>query len=1248
VNDRGDAKAGHDEAIRRIAALKALMAERIVVIDGAMGTMIQAHRLDEAGFRGDRFAAHSVDLKGNNDLLSITRPEIIGEIHRAYLEAGADIVETNTFNANAISMSDYRMESHVAEINRSAAQVARRTADAFAASAGRPAFVAGAMGPTNRTLSLATDVNRPGWREKTYEDFVTAYSEQARALIDGGVDLLLVETVFDTLVAKAALFAIDALFESGVRRVPVMLSGTITDRSGRTLSGQLIEAFWNSVSHADLLSVGLNCALGAREMAPYLEELANLAPVAISAYPNAGLPNAFGGFDETPDKMAADLAGFAERGWLNVAGGCCGTTPEHIRRIAEAVRRFSPRVIPGPPAFTRLSGLEPLTIRPDSNFIVIGERTNVTGSPKFARLVLEGKLEEALSVARQQVEGGANILDVNMDEAMLDSERAMRDFLNLVAAEPEISRIPIMVDSSKWSVIEAGLQCLQGKGVVNSISLKEGEEEFRRQARLVRRYGAAVVVMAFDEEGQATTTERRVAICRRAHAILIELGFPPEDVIFDPNILTLATGIEEHDLYAVSFLEATRRIKAELPGCKVSGGVSNISFSFRGNRAVREAMHSAFLYHAIRAGMDMGIVNAGQLEVYEEIPPDLLERVEDVLLHRRPDATERLLAYAEATAGGERPAEAPAEARAASVEERLKHALVKGIVDHIDEDVEEARVKLGRPLAVIEGPLMDGMNVVGDLFGSGKMFLPQVVKSARVMKKAVAYLLPWLEAEKSAGARTTAGKVLLATVKGDVHDIGKNIVGVVLACNNYEVIDLGVMVPADRILRTAREEGVDVIGLSGLITPSLDEMAHVAASLEREGFRIPLLIGGATTSPLHTAIRIAPAYSAPVVHVTDASRAVGAVAGLLGRDGGAQDYAARHRERQEEIRAAHESRAEAALLPIEEARRRATRIDWSPASVAVPAFLGARTVAAIPLDALVPLIDWTPFFHAWGMRGRFPQILDDAVAGTRARELRDDALALLEALRSREPIAVRAAYGFFPASARGDDIAIFDPAWPGRMIGVCHTLRQQVERPEGGPQQALADFIAPEGSGLADFIGAFAVTAGEAIDEIAARYSRDNDDYNAIMTKALGDRLAEAGAEWLHREARRAWGCASGESGDPADLLRERYRGIRPAPGYPACPDHTEKQTIFDLLGAQERTGIRLTESFAMTPPSSISGWYFAHPQARYFAVGKLGRDQVADYAARKGVPVPEVEKWLAPTLGYAPRPGVPEAALRS
>ncbi|HET9795229.1 MAG TPA: methionine synthase [Thermoanaerobaculia bacterium] len=1219
-------------------AFRALLEERIVVIDGAMGTMIQAHRLEEAGYRGERFRGHPVDLQGNNDLLSITRPEIIEEIHLAYLEAGADVIETNTFNANAISMSDYRMEAHVAEINRAAAEIARKAARAFAsAHPGRPAFVAGAMGPTNRTLSLATDVQRPGYRERSWSDFVGAYAEQAEALLDGGVDLLLVETIFDTLVAKAALFAIETIFERRGVRVPVMISGTITDRSGRTLSGQLIEAFWNSVSHANPVSVGLNCALGAREMEPYLEELAAIAPVFVSAYPNAGLPNAFGGFDETPEKMAADLSRFAERGWINVAGGCCGTTPEHIRAISEAVRRFRPRVPPSPPRYTRLSGLEPLTIRPDSNFIVVGERTNVTGSPKFARLVLEGDLEGALSVARQQVEGGANVLDVNMDEGMLDSERAMRDFLNLVAAEPDIARLPIMVDSSKWRVLEAGLQCLQGKGVVNSISLKEGEEEFRRQARLVRRYGAAVVVMAFDEEGQATTTERRVSICRRAWGILAGLGFAAEDVIFDPNVLTVATGIEEHNRYAVSFFEAVRRIKEELPGCKVSGGVSNVSFSFRGNRAVREAMHSAFLYHAIRAGMDMGIVNAGQLAVYEEIDPELRERVEDVLLDRRPDATERLLAFAQSVRGTEREAAAAEDWRVQPVEARLAHALVRGIVDHVEEDVEEARRKLGRPLDVIEGPLMAGMNVVGDLFGSGKMFLPQVVKSARVMKRAVAVLLPYLEAEKTAGERSHAGTVLLATVKGDVHDIGKNIVGVVLSCNNYEVIDLGVMVPADRILRAARERKADVIGLSGLITPSLDEMVHVARTLEREGFSIPLLIGGATTSPLHTAIRIAPEYSSPVAHVPDASRAVAAVAGLLAPDGA---FARRNRERQEETRSAHRSRAERVLLPIAEARRRQTAVDWAREAPAVPGFLGVRTVDPLPWPEILPLIDWAPFFHAWGMRGRYPQILDDPAAGERAQELLADARRTLESLAGR--VRVRAAYGFFPAAARGDDIVLFDPARRDRTAGFFHTLRQQAERPEGEPQQSLADFVAPEALGLADSLGMFVVTAGPEVDAVAREHEAAHDDYSAILVKTLGDRLVEAGAEWLHRQARRDWGFGRDEELAPEDLLKERYRGIRPAPGYPACPDHSEKEVIFRLLEAEARTGVRLTETFAMFPGSSIAGFYFSHSRARYFAVGPIGNDQAEDYAARKGLPLREIERFLAPALPAGARPPAP------
>ncbi len=1219
----------------RGALLHPLLTEKIVVLDGAMGTMIQAHRLDEAGYRGERFRDHPVDLKGNNDLLSITRPDIIASIHREYLEAGADIVETNTFNANAVSMADYGMESLVHELNVSAARVARGAVDAFeAAHPGQPRFVAGAIGPTNRTLSLAIDVNRPGFREKRFGDFVAAYSEQVRGLLEGGVDLLLVETIFDTLVAKAALFAIEETFERAGRRVPVMVSGTITDRSGRTLSGQLIEAFWNSVSHVDLLSVGINCALGAREMRPYVEELSRIASVRISAYPNAGLPNAFGGFDETPEKMARDLADFAENGWVNVVGGCCGTTPEHIAAIAKAVAPFSPRPLPSVEPFTRLSGLEPLTIRPDSNFIVIGERTNVTGSPKFAKLVLAGKLEEALAVARQQVEGGANILDVNMDEGLLDSEAAMREFLNLVASEPEISRLPIMIDSSKWSVIEAGLQCLQGKCVVNSISLKEGEDAFRRQAKLVRRYGAAVVVMAFDEKGQADTADRKVEVCTRAYRILTEeVGFPPQDIVFDPNILTVATGIEEHNGYAVAFLEAARRIRAALPLCKVSGGVSNISFSFRGNNAVREAMHSAFLYHAIRAGLDMGIVNAGQLEVYEEISPVLRDLVEDVLLNRRPDATERLVSFAESVKQKDKGAVSEDEWRKGSVEERLAHALVKGIVDHIDEDIEEARQKLGRPLSVIEGPLMDGMNVVGDLFGSGKMFLPQVVKSARVMKKAVAYLLPYLEAEKaSSGSRRTAGKVLLATVKGDVHDIGKNIVGVVLGCNNYEVLDLGVMVASDRILKTAKEQNVDLIGLSGLITPSLDEMVHVGREMEREGLRIPLLIGGATTSPLHTALKIAPAYSRPVVHVSDASRAVQVVGSLLGARS-ADEFCAENARRQSAAREQYRNREEKPLLSIAEARRRRTPVVWQPADLPSPAFTGPRPVGDVPLGELVPLIDWSPFFHAWELRGRYPAIFEDPRVGPKARELFDDAQKLLSEIVEKRLLTARGVYGFFPASAVEDDIEIYADSSRREVAGVVHTLRQQMERPEGEPNQALADFIAPKSTGLPDFLGMFAVTAGIGAAELCERFERDHDDYNSILTKALADRLAEAFAEWLHRKARRDWGYGLEESLSTEELLRERYRGIRPAPGYPACPDHSEKRLLFDLLGAESRAGIRLTENFAMSPASSISGFYFAHPRARYFAVGRIGRDQVLDYRLRKGADLATLERWLSPNL---------------
>jgi len=1217
------------------ARLRALLKERIAVIDGAMGTMIQAHGLLEADYRGDRFRNHPKDLKGNNDLLSLTQPAIIEGIHRQYLEAGADIVETNTFNAQAISLADYGMESLAYEMNVAAALAARRAVDAHRAATGRDAFVAGAVGPTNRTLSLAVDVNDPGKRTHVFDDFVAAYTEQIRGLLDGGVDVLLFETVFDTLVLKAALFAALQYFESAHRSVPLMVSVTITDKSGRTLSGQMVEAFWNSVSHAPLLSVGINCALGAKEMRPYVEELSGLAPVFLSAYPNAGLPNAFGGFDETPEIMCRDIGAFAREGWVNIVGGCCGTTPAHIREIARAVKGLPPRRLPEIPGATRLSGLEPYTFRPGV-FTVVGERTNVTGSPKFAKLVLAGDYEGALVVARQQVEGGANVLDVNMDEGMLDGKAAMTRFLNLLSAEPDIASLAIMLDSSKWDVIEAGLKCLQGKSIVNSISLKEGEDAFKAHARLVRRYGAAVIVMAFDENGQATTADRKVAIAARAYRILTdEIGFPPEDIVFDPNILTVATGIEEHDAYALNFLEAVRRIKATLPGVKVSGGVSNISFSFRGNNTVREAMHAAFLYHAIRAGLDMGIVNAGQLAVYEEIPKDLLVLVEDVLLNRRSDATERLVTFAESVKKSGR-AEVVADAwRSGAVEERLSHALVKGIVDFIDADVEEARRKYGAPLAVIEGPLMAGMNVVGDLFGAGKMFLPQVVKSARVMKKAVAYLQPYLEAEKKPGAASSQVKVLLATVKGDVHDIGKNIVGVVLQCNGYEVIDLGVMVPADRILAAAREHGARVIGLSGLITPSLDEMVHVAREMERAGFAVPLLIGGATTSPVHTAVKIARTYSPPVAHVLDASRAVGAVSGLLGAD--AASISDANRKKQAILVAEHEKRSAKPLLPLATARSRKRRFDWNGAELPVPAFTGARALYDVPLESLVPFIDWSPFFHAWELRGRYPQILEDAVIGEKAKELFADARALLDRIVRERLLVAHGVYGFFPANADGDDIRLFADAARARQLATLHTLRQQMEKPEGQPLEALADFVAPVSSGRADFVGAFAVTAGIGVDALCRAFEKDHDDYSSILVKALADRLAEAFAEMLHQRARADWGYGGSESLTADDLLRERYRGIRPAPGYPACPDHTEKRTLFTLLDAEAHAGISLTESFAMTPASSVSGFYFGHPEAHYFGVGRLGRDQIEDYARRKGMPLLEVERWLSPNLGYEP-----------
>ncbi|HVR70489.1 MAG TPA: methionine synthase [Vicinamibacteria bacterium] len=1227
--------------IDREAALVALLQARIAVIDGAMGTMIQAHRLDEAGFRGERFQDHARELKGNSDVLNLTRPDVIEGIHRQYLEAGADIVETNTFTSTSISQADYGLQDLAYELNVAGARAARRAADAvMAAEPGRVRWVAGALGPTNRAASLSRDVNDPGARQVTFDQLEASYHEQARGLLDGGADLLLVETIFDTLNAKAALFALQRLFDEGARKAPVMVSVTITDRSGRTLSGQTVEAFWASVSHAPLFSVGLNCALGAKEMKPYVEELSQLAPVFFSCYPNAGLPNAFGGFDETPERMAADLRSFAERGWVNVVGGCCGTTPEHVRAIARAVQGLAPRVPPAPVPLTRFSGLEAFTIRPDTNFVNVGERTNVTGSPRFARLVLEGRYEDALAVARQQVEGGAQIIDVNMDEGMLDSEKAMTTFLNLIAAEPDIARVPVMIDSSKWSVIEAGLKCVQGKSIVNSISLKEGEESFRRQARLVRRYGAGVVVMAFDEDGQATTTERRVAICARAHRILTgEIGFPPEDVIFDPNILTVATGMEEHDDYAVSFLEATRRIKAALPGSKVSGGVSNISFSFRGNKAVREAMHSAFLYHAIRAGLDMGIVNAGQLEVYEEIPKDLRELVEDVLLNRRPDATERLVAFAETVRQKDRVPAVEGAWRQGTVEERLGHALVNGIVEHIEADTEEARRKYARPLAVIEGPLMDAMNVVGDLFGSGRMFLPQVVKSARVMKKAVAHLTPFLEAEKkAAGGPRAAARIVMATVKGDVHDIGKNIVGVVLACNNYEIVDLGVMVPADAILRAARDQGADMVGLSGLITPSLEEMVHVAKEMEREGFHVPLLIGGATTSRAHTAVKIAPAYSSPVVHVLDASRAVGVV-GQLKSAGLREGFAEENRREQERLREQHRGKAaERALLPLAEARRRRTPLDWASYAPPRPSFTGTRVLAPVPLGEIVPFVDWSPFFAVWELPGTYPRIFESPTRGAEARKLFDDAQRLLETIVRERRFTARAVFGLFPANAVGDDIELYGGEDRKRPLAILHTLRQQTARPEGLPHQALSDFVAPLESGVADYLGGFAVTAGHGVDELVAQFERDHDDYHAIMAKALADRLAEALAEKVHKLAREEWGFGRGEGLGPEDLIKERYRGIRPAPGYPACPDHSEKRVLFDLLRVEEATGIHLTESFAMTPPASVSGLLFSHAQARYFTVGPLGRDQVLDYQRRKGLALAEVERWLSPNLAYDPQ----------
>ena len=1227
------------EVSDRIAQLKHLLSERLVIIDGAMGTMIQAHQLGEKDYRGKQFADHSKDLKQNNDLLNLTQPHLIEAIHRQYLEAGADIIETNTFNANGISMAEYLLQDKVVEINQAGARLARSAADKFMSeNPGRICWVAGSLGPTSRSASVVSDISNPAARKVTFDQVRSAYYEQAGALVEGGVDLLLVETIFDTLNGKAALFAIDQYFEDSGRRVPIMVSGTIIDLSGRNLSGQTVEAFWNSVSHANLLSVGLNCALGPKQMRPYIEELSQIAPVFVSCYPNAGLPNVFGGFDETPELMSAELREFAANGWLNIVGGCCGSTPAHIAAIAEAVRGLAPHVPSTPERLTRFSGLEPLTLRPDMNFVNIGERTNVTGSPRFSKLILGGEFENALAVARQQVEGGAQIIDVNMDEGMLDSEQAMTTFLNYIASEPDIARVPIMIDSSKWSVIEAGLKCVQGKGIVNSISLKEGEEVFKHHARLVKRYGAGVVVMAFDEKGQADTVERKVEICTRSYKILTEqVGLPPEDIIFDPNILTVATGMEEHNNYAVNYIEATRRIKATLPGCKVSGGVSNISFSFRGNNAVREAMHSAFLYHAIRAGMDMGIVNAGQLAIYEEIPRDLLELVEDVLLNRRPDATERLLTFADSVKQRGKTEVKEDAWRSGTVEERLSHALVKGIVDFIDADTEEARLKFAKPLQVIEGPLMAGMSVVGDLFGSGKMFLPQVVKSARVMKKAVAHLLPYMEAEKQAtGGRQAEGRIVMATVKGDVHDIGKNIVGVVLGCNNYEIIDLGVMVPCEKILQTARDVKADMIGLSGLITPSLDEMVHVAKEMEREGFKVPLLIGGATTSRVHTAVKIAPGYSELVVHVLDASRAVGVVGKLKSPDL-KQEFAQQNRQEQDKARKQHGAPKAQPLLTLAEARRRKPPIDWAAAPIARPCFTGIRVTDPVPLEEIVPYIDWSPFFQAWELRGTYPAILDAPDVGPKARELLEDAKKLLQQIVEGKLLTARAVVGLFPANSVGDDIEVYADDARSKILTIFHTLRQQMEKAPGHYNHALADFVAPRTLGPVDYLGGFAVTAGINIEPLVKKFESDHDDYNAIMTKALADRLAEALAELMHKRVREAWDYGREEKLSADDLIHERYRGIRPAAGYPASPDHTEKRVLFDLLEVEKNVGMQLTESFAMFPAASVSGLYFAHPEAKYFAVGKIGRDQVDDYARRKGMDVRTVERWLAPNLNYDP-----------
>ncbi|HOW24410.1 MAG TPA: methionine synthase [Bacteroidales bacterium] len=1212
---------------------------RILVLDGAMGTMIQRYRLTEEDFRGNLFRDHPVALKGCNDLLCLTQPDIIKEIHRKYLEAGADILETNTFNSTRVSMADYRMEPQVYAMNVAASRLARETADMFTArDPSKPRFVAGAMGPTSKTASLSPDVNDPGFRAVSFDDLRESYAEQVEGLLDGGVDLLLVETVFDTLNAKAALMAINETFRKKGRKLPVMVSGTITDASGRTLSGQTIEAFLYSLSHADLLSIGLNCALGAREMRPHLETLSRLAPIYVSAYPNAGLPNQFGTYDETPEQMAGYMEDFMSHRFVNIIGGCCGTTPEHIAQLSRLAGRYVRREVPPRQPSLHLSGLEPLLVFQGSNFINIGERTNVSGSIKFARLIREKKYEEALSVARQQVENGAQVIDVNLDDALLDAEKEMTAFLNMLASDPDIARVPVMIDSSKWTVIEAGLKCLQGKGIVNSISLKDGEELFCERARKIREYGAATVVMAFDEEGQATNFERKTAICKRAYEILTQkVGFPPEDIIFDPNILTIGTGIEEHNSYAVDFIRTVKWIKENLPNAKTSGGISNLSFSFRGNDAVREAMHSAFLYHAVQAGLDMGIVNAGMLQVYDEIPAVLLRLVEDLILNRRKDATERLLAYAEKMSDRAKAEVTVDEWRGGTVSERLTHALIKGIVDYIEQDVEEARASYPRALDIIEGPLMEGMNRVGDLFGSGKMFLPQVVKSARVMKKAVAILTPYIEAEKlESDQRRSAGRILLATVKGDVHDIGKNIVGVVLACNNYEIIDLGVMVPSDRILQEAISQQADIIGLSGLITPSLDEMAHVASEMERQGCTIPLLIGGATTSEMHTAVKIAPAYSGPVIHVRDASKSVGVTSSLLSSEI-KPSYTLDLHARYEGLRRKYGSiQAEARYISLEEARQNKLQVDWDHIPIHRPQNLGNLSFFNYSPEEIKYCVDWTFFFGAWKVPGKYPAIFEDPLRGEEAKRLFGDAQDLLEEVVREKLLRASGVIGIYPANAIGDDVQVYRDESRREILAAFHFLRNQQLREEGSPNLCLADFIAPFDSGRVDYIGGFAVTAGLDIEKGLELYAAQHDDYKSIMLKILADRLAEAFAELLHLRVRKElWGYAADEDLDLQAILKEEYTGIRPAPGYPACPEHSEKLTLFDLLQVEQNTGISLTESYMMVPAASVSGYYFAHPFARYFNLGRIGKDQVTDYARRKGIDLQSAEKLLNQNLNY-------------